>query len=215
MNVLLVNPVFTGRSELPPLGLLSLAAVLLRNGLTVEVLDLDIDRSPDPMGTLDETMRRFDPSVVGVTTMSDSCASALEACSRVKARNRAALTVLGGVHATVSDELTLASCLNVDVVVRGEGEATFREVILARSSGLSMSGIDGITHRVHGKVVRNRRREIPQTLIPIPFRLTTWFRESVTGRGGFRRAGAAATGVPFVRSVISMAAPSVSGTLTA
>ena len=62
MNVLLVNPVFTGKSELPPLGLLSLAAVLLQDGLAVEVLDLDIDPSPDPMVTLDETPRARYPS---------------------------------------------------------------------------------------------------------------------------------------------------------
>lgn len=170
MNVLLVNPVFTGKSELPPLGLLSLAAVLLQDGLSVEVLDLDIDPSPDPMDKLDETLQRFDPAVVGLTAMSDSCASALEACSRVKARDRATLTVLGGVHATVTDKRTLESCPDVDIVARGEGEATFREVILAHGSGLSMSGIDGITHRVRGRVVRNRRREIPQALdgYPIP-----------------------------------------------
>jgi anaerobic magnesium-protoporphyrin IX monomethyl ester cyclase len=170
MNVLLVNPVFTGKSELPPLGLLSLAAVLLQHGLSVEVLDLDIDPSPDPMGKLDETLRRFDPAVVGVTAMSDSCASALRACSRVKAWNRAALTVLGGVHATVNDERTLESCPDVDIVVRGEGEATLREAIQAHGSGLSMSGIDGVTRRVSGRVVRNRRREIPQSLdgYPIP-----------------------------------------------
>jgi radical SAM superfamily enzyme YgiQ (UPF0313 family) len=60
--------------------------------------------------------------------------------------------------------------MDVDIVVRGEGETTFREVILAHGSGHSMSGIAGITHRVQGKVVRNRRREIPQTLdaYPIP-----------------------------------------------
>jgi hypothetical protein len=79
MNILLVNPVFTGRSELPPLGLLSLAAALLQDSLTVEVLDLDIGPSPDPMGKLDETLGRLDPAVVGVTAMSDSFRSALEA----------------------------------------------------------------------------------------------------------------------------------------
>jgi len=170
VNVLLVNPVFTGRSELPPLGLLSLAAVLLQDGLSVEVLDLDMGPSADPMGKLDETLGRLDPAVVGVTAMSDSFRSALEACRRVKAWNPAALTVLGGVHATVHDKPILASCADVDVVVRGEGEVTFRELVLARSAGLPVSGIRGITHRVVGRVVRNPRRDIPPDLdaYPIP-----------------------------------------------
>ena len=170
MNVLLVNPVFTGRSELPPLGLLSLAAALLQDSLTVEVLDLDIGPSQDPMGKLDETLGRLDPAVVGVTAMSDSFRSAREACSRVKAWNPSALTVLGGVHATVHDKRILASCADVDIVVRGEGEVSFREVVLARSAGLPISGIRGITHRDAGRVVRNPRRNIPPDLdaYPIP-----------------------------------------------
>jgi anaerobic magnesium-protoporphyrin IX monomethyl ester cyclase len=168
MNVLLVNPPFSGRSELPPLGLLSLAAVLLQDSLAVEVLDLDIDPSPDPMGKLDETLRRFGPAVVGVTAMSDSIRSALEACRRVKARDPSSLTVLGGVHATVHDKRILASCPDVDVVVRGEGEVIFRELVRAHGSGLPMSSIDGITHRDRGRVVRNRRRRIPAALDAYP-----------------------------------------------
>jgi len=169
MNVLLVNPVFTGRTDLPPLGLLSLAAVLLQDNLTVEVLDLDIEPLPDPLAKLDETLRRLDPVVVGVTAMSDSFLSALGVCRHVKARNPAALTVLGGVHATVHDERIL-SCADVDVVVRGEGEAIFREVVLARNAGLPVSGIRGITHRDAGRIVRNPRRDMPLDLdgYPIP-----------------------------------------------
>jgi len=170
MNVLLVNPVFTGKSDLPPLGLLSLAAVLLQENHTVEVLDLDIDPTPDSMIKFDEALNRLDPAVVGVTAMSDSFRSALEACRRVKAWNPAAVTVLGGVHATVHDKRILASCADVDVVVRGEGELTFREVVLARNAGLPVSGIRGITHRFDGRVVRNRIRNVPPDLdgYPIP-----------------------------------------------
>ena len=170
MRVLLINPVFTGRTDLPPLGLLSLAAVLLRDSLTVEVLDLDIGPLPDPLAKLDETLRRLDPAVVGVTAMSDSFRSALVVCRRVKSWNPAALTVLGGVHATVHDERIIASCADVDVVVRGEGEVTFREVVLARSAGLPFSGIRGITYRDAGRAARNPRRDIPPDLdaYPIP-----------------------------------------------
>ena len=42
------------------------------------------------MGKLDQTLRRLDPVVVGVTAMSDSFRSALEVCRRVKAWNPSA-----------------------------------------------------------------------------------------------------------------------------
>ncbi|HTZ38903.1 MAG TPA: radical SAM protein [Syntrophales bacterium] len=168
MNVLLVNPPFTGRSELPPLGLLSLAANVMQDNLPVEVLDLDQRPLPDSMERLDETLRRFAPEVVGVTAMSDSMASAAEICRRVKTWNPSTLTVLGGIHATVNDRRTLETCRDVDIVVRGEGEVTFRELVLSHGSRQPMSGIDGITHRNGGRVVRNRRRRIPASLDAYP-----------------------------------------------
>jgi radical SAM superfamily enzyme YgiQ (UPF0313 family) len=70
----------------------------------------------------------------------------------------------------VHDERILASCADVDVVVRGEGEVSFREVVLSRSDGQPLTGIVGITHRDDGRVVRNPRRNIPPDLdaYPIP-----------------------------------------------
>jgi radical SAM superfamily enzyme YgiQ (UPF0313 family) len=167
MNVLLVNPVFTGRSELPPLGLLSLAASVMQDNHLVEVLDLD-QGSSDSMARLDEALNRFSPAVVGVTAMSDSFVSAAEICQRVKAWDSSTLTVMGGVHVTVNDRRALETCSAVDAVVRGEGEVTFRELLFAHGSGQSMLGIDGITYRGPGRLIRNGRRQIPDALDVYP-----------------------------------------------
>lgn len=179
MNVLLVNPPFGGKSELPPLGLLSLAAVLLQEDHAVEVLDLDAVPAPDPMAVLGETLARFEPAVVGVTAMTDSFPAALESCRCVKARNPAALTVMGGIHATVHDREILSTCPDVDVVVRGEGEYILRDILRARSAGLPLSGIEGLTYRNGRAAVRNRRRDVEPCLDAYP----TPAHHLVSGRG--------------------------------
>ena len=170
MNVLLVNPPFGGKSKLPPLGLLSLAAVLLQDDHAVEVLDLDAAPEPDPMALLDEALSRFGPSVAGVSAMTDSFSAAREVCRRVKALNPSALAVMGGIHATVHDRDILSTCPDVDIVVRGEGEYILRDILRARSAGLPLSGIEGLTYRNGRVAVRNRRRAVEPCLdsYPIP-----------------------------------------------
>ena len=170
MNVLLVNPPFGGKSELPPLGLLSLAAVLLQEDHAVEVLDLDAVPAPDPMAVLGEALARFGPAVVGVTAMTDSFSAAAEACRRVKAWNPASLTVMGGIHATVHDREILASCPSVDIVVRGEGEYILRDILRAHSARAPLSSLEGITCRNGKSAIRNRRRGLEPRLdaYPVP-----------------------------------------------
>ena len=179
MNVLLVNPPFGGKSRLPPLGLLSLAAVLLQDNHAVEVLDLDAAPEPDPMALLDEALSRFGPSVAGVSAMTDSFSAAREVCRRVKALNPSALAVMGGIHATVHDRDILSTCPDVDIVVRGEGEYILRDILRARSAGLPLSGIEGLTYRNGRVAVRNRRRAVEPSLdsYPIPA------HQLVPGRG--------------------------------
>lgn len=159
MQVLLVNPPFGGRTDLPPLGLLSLAGGLLQDGAAVEVLDLDVSAAADPPARLDEALARLRPGIVGVTAMSDSFLSALSVCGRVKSRLPGALTVLGGIHATILGDRILRDCGDVDLVVRGEGETAIREILRAHRAGSRFNGIAGVSFRQGGRVIRNPRRE--------------------------------------------------------
>lgn len=66
----------------------------------------------------------------------------------VKARHPACVVIIGGHHATLHHREWMAYARgDVDVVVRNEGEATFRELVDAIRDGRSFEGIDGITWR--------------------------------------------------------------------
>ena len=193
MNVLLVNPPFGGRTDLPPLGLLSLAGALLHDGVPVEVLDLDVASPDDPMARLDGALARVRPDVVGVTAMSDSFHAALAVCTRVKSRMPQSLTVLGGIHATILHGRILQDHGEVDLVVRGEGEAAICEIASARRAGRTFGGIAGVTFRQGARIVRNRARAAASLDdIPLPAHSLIdgnryWARGIASSRGCTRR----------------------------
>lgn len=109
----------------------------------------------------------------------------------VKARSPDTLVVLGGHHATVHHRRWFefaGDC--VDVVVRSEGEQTFRELVDAVRCGRSFEGIRGITWRGSGGIIRMEEdRPLLEDLdsLPIPrFDLWEWSKYDgpLPGGGG-------------------------------
>jgi len=66
------------------------------------------------------------------------------------------LLVLGGRVATDHCEQVLRDCPNVDVIVRGEGEATIQDLLRAES----LEQVEGVSYRANGKVVHRPNREL-------------------------------------------------------
>ncbi|HOD34273.1 MAG TPA: radical SAM protein [Syntrophales bacterium] len=169
VDVLLVNPRFNGRSELPPLGLLALASVLLKEDIGIEVIDLDLGTADAAERVLSESLTRK-PRVLGVSAMTDSFQSALEICRRAKAADPAVLTVMGGVHATVLHDTLLRDHDVIDAVVRGEGEIAFPELVKRFLGGRDLGGIEGVTFRREGVIVCGKDRDLIRDLdaLPVP-----------------------------------------------
>ena len=170
MDVLLVNPRYNGRSEIPPLGLVSLAAPLLEKDMKVSVLDLDILSEEEAVASLKRVLAQERPSIVGITSLSDSFESAMEICKAVKCRNADTLTVLGGIHPSILSESILKDHEAVDVIVRGEGENSLCELAGRIMKGLDPKGVDGVSFREGGKIVHNPDPDFEQDLdlLPIP-----------------------------------------------
>ena len=152
MHVLLFNPAPRSgfqaheRVELP-LSLLCPATPLDRKGYTVTI----VDQFADP-----DWERKFvaaletRPVCVGVTCMTGpQIVYAVEASRRVKAKDPTIPVVWGGVHASLMPAQTLTSPY-IDVVVVGEGEATFAELVDALRDGTPLSAIAGIQYKENG-----------------------------------------------------------------
>tara|TARA_B100000965_G_scaffold399416_1_gene419337 strand:+ start:643 stop:2220 length:1578 start_codon:yes stop_codon:yes gene_type:complete len=97
--------------------------------------------------TVDETVARIpeDTGVVGVSGMfSGEWPVVRKIIETIRARFPDALIVAGGEHATALPEFALRDCPALDMVVKGEGEATFVDVLEAYRQGTEFPQIGGI-----------------------------------------------------------------------
>ena len=163
-----------------PLGILSLAAVLEQNGLSPDVVDLNrlfFEYSWPEQGSyrhLDFCAfaaarlagQPFD--VIGFSTMCSSFPLTLRLAQEIRRTHPGVTIVLGGPQASVVDEATLAAFAAVDVIVRGEAEVTFPRLLWALADGDDLGGIQGITYRHQGRIVRNPNAPVIEDLDSLP-----------------------------------------------
>jgi len=162
-RVLLVNPPESKQDGFfnPPLGLLYLAEVLREAGAHVAVADGCLDGWP----AITEKIKNFEPHMVGVTCLTPERKAALRVARLAKEYHPQTLTVMGGAHPTIMDRQILENYAYVDVIARGEGEETIRDI--ARE--VPLAEIAGISWRRGHEIVRNRLRPPIQDLDTIPF----------------------------------------------
>ncbi len=151
----------------PLIGLAYMTAVLEKNGYEVTVIDCP------PLNMTYEDLKReivrLEPDMVGITSVTVTFSSALQAARAIKESYPRALIVLGGPHVTVLDEKTLNEQPEVDIVVRGEGEQTILELAgLVLESNPSLQEVAGITFRKNGQVIRTKDRDFIQNLDELP-----------------------------------------------
>jgi len=146
MKVLLLSsPIvqkdFDRIARVPNLGLVSLAAHA-QDVCTVHVAD--IHGLADHREYVRRMVNGYD--LVGLTAMSFQYREALELAGIAK--DAGAKTVFGGYHPTLAYEEIGASrdAALIDYIIRGEGEATFRELIEALQSGKNLKDILGLSY---------------------------------------------------------------------
>jgi len=100
----------------------------------------------------------FRPDVVGVTAITAMEPDAREVCATVKRLFPRCLTVMGNVHSTFCWRDLLAAEPNLDIVVRGEGEVTFEELIGALAAGRDWRKVCGLAFREDGAPTSNPPR---------------------------------------------------------
>lgn len=154
MDIVLFNPAPRSgwqaqrRVELP-LGLLCTATPLDRQGYNIKIID-EFGNSGwkrELLGAISKKTICF-----GVTCMTGpQILHALEGSRLVRERYPDIPIVWGGIHATLLPEQTLASPF-VDIVVVGEGEETFEELVKALDTRTPLSQVKGLYYKDDGKI---------------------------------------------------------------
>ncbi len=190
MHVLLLRPpryVWPFNSEnsafWPPLGLLSLAGCVRRKMPEVDVQVWDAPGERMGWRTLEHQLaaRRID--VLGIGEETVSAHEGLRAARMVKRHHPQCVVVAGGVYFSHAVERTLATGC-VDVIVRGEGEATFVELLGHVGDRSRWEQIPGLAFSDGSRsVVRTRPRRLIDDLDSLPTPAWDLIDVSAYGRG--------------------------------
>lgn len=175
MNVLFVNPCFNryagikGHGGLSaPLNLACLAAYLRVNRPEANVSILDAEAYGLTYEETVEKVKETRPGLLGITTTTPSFDVVTELVHRIHEEYPSLPIILGGPHATGSQEES-ASTEGVAAVVVGEGEITLLEIYDAIKLNKSFSEILGICFKDGDTVRFTGKRPLIKDLDTLPF----------------------------------------------
>src|SRR5436309_651948 len=154
-KVLLFFPSYRSIEAAPPLALLALAPIAEQRGLAVDIVDSTIE--PRYRERIVEQLG--DAVCVGISIVTGPMIEeAIEVAKAVKSARPDMPVILGGWHPSTLAEQSL-SAPYVDIVVRGQGEVTFGEILDHLVSGETLEGIKGCSYRESsGRIVHNPPR---------------------------------------------------------
>ena len=154
-----------------PLGLAYLASFLEKDNHEVRIIDSAT--LSYKIEDIKNRIEEFNPQLVGVTATTSSIYDAYDVAKLTKSLNPEIKVVIGGPHVTFTAKQTLEECPFIDIVVKREGEETFKELVNTLESSpennLLLKKIKGITFRDNGKIEETENRPFIKNLDEIPF----------------------------------------------
>jgi anaerobic magnesium-protoporphyrin IX monomethyl ester cyclase len=154
----------------PPYGIIQLAAYLEKqtSKILLEVLDCNAEKID--WKKMEPQITTFKPDVVACASLATcntfAVAKTLETAKRIIPD---VLTVTGGQHFSAIPQESLQQFPEIDVIVRGEGELTFTDLIKAYQTGSDFSSVLGISYRHKDKIFHNPKRPLIENLEDLPF----------------------------------------------
>ena len=160
-RILLVKP--SGRKglsfafDLIPTGLEYIAAYIEDIVDQVHIVDMEMDRRK-----FQDLITLYSPDLVGISLSATEHNEALRLAKIAK--KNGVTTVVGGYHPTSVPDLML-SYPQIDMVIRGEGEFTMRELVERGSP----ENVLGVSHKKNGISIHNKDRPRIENLDILPF----------------------------------------------
>jgi anaerobic magnesium-protoporphyrin IX monomethyl ester cyclase len=158
MNILLLSMPDSFEHTAPvtmrmPNGALASLAGNIDSHHRVAIADLIlVQRKVRPV--LERLVREIDPEVVGLSIMTFQRRTAKKIIALVRALKPTVTIVVGGYDPSLASDVYEDPSWHVDVIVRGEGDVTFRELIRALERDADLSAIAGLSYRTDDGFVR-------------------------------------------------------------
>jgi len=180
MKVLLINPprkneiignnptiIEEERGYNPPLGLLYIAGYLEKySDHQIKIIDAQVEELN--YQALEEQVDLFKPDIVGLTAMTMTLLDVIKTVEIVKKVKPDAKIVLGGphVHLYPNESINLS---NIDFLVLGEGEKTFKLLLDNISNFFELEKIPGLVFKNNGQIINTGIPEPINNLDDLPF----------------------------------------------
>jgi len=154
--------------SVPPMGLYYVGAVLKERHYDVEILNWhDINKTPH---LIEEILLEKKPDIIGFSILHANRWGGIEIARIAKRIKPSVKVVFGGIGATFLWEHFLTHFHEIDFIVRGEGEYTFRDLVtcIEDEAQASLEDIRGIAFRKEGAVVKTEDAEMIHDLDTLP-----------------------------------------------
>ncbi|MEO8429772.1 MAG: radical SAM protein, partial [Verrucomicrobiota bacterium] len=149
----------------PPIGIMSLSAVLKRAGHECVMFDQANPETPNHV--IIAEIQRHRPSLVGLSFLSTTSYPYAKILAReIRAANIEVKLAFGGVFVSLNAPLVKQQCPEVDFVCRGDGEQLILDLVQHLDDP---SGVASLTWAKDGKVVNNPNRVTERHLDQWPF----------------------------------------------
>jgi radical SAM superfamily enzyme YgiQ (UPF0313 family) len=149
----------------PPIGIMSLSAVLKRAGH--ECVMFDQANPETPNNVIIEEIQRRQPALVGLSFLSTTSYPYAKILARqIRAVNSSVRLAFGGVFASLNAQLVKLQCPEVDFICRGDGEQLILDLIERMDDPAEVASL---TWMKDGRVMHNHNRPVDRHLDQWPF----------------------------------------------
>ncbi|MCU7917581.1 MAG: B12-binding domain-containing radical SAM protein [Candidatus Thiodiazotropha sp. (ex Epidulcina cf. delphinae)] len=158
------------------IGLLSLASVAKEQGWRASVFEINRllnelareERLDRKLTRVASVLAADRPQVIGLMTEYYSYHLVLSLAEKIKRIYPDCRIVLGGPQASATAEETLAAFPAPDIVVIGEGETAFGDLLRVLHDGGDLNQVPGIAYRRNGVPIRTRQNRLIDNLDDLP-----------------------------------------------
>ncbi|KYK29359.1 hypothetical protein AYK20_09830 [Thermoplasmatales archaeon SG8-52-1] len=155
----------TGPSNHPPLGLLSLGAMLESEGHDVEILDYYMEDMPREK--LENYLLSSD--AVGMTVLTEDIKAAVDISGKIKEIDPNIKLIIGGPHCTFLKQRSLQDIPHADICVVGEGEFVILELVKYLKGEKKLADIHGVYYRDNSLIKSGKPLQVIDDLDALPF----------------------------------------------
>src|SRR5882724_8234876 len=149
----------------PPIGIMSLSAVLKQAGHECVMFDQANPETPNDV--IIDAIRRQQPDLVGLSFLSTTSYPYAKMLARqIRAAHATVRLAFGGVFASLNAQLVKLQCPEVDFVCRGDGEQLLLDLLEHLDDPATVAGI---TWARDGELVHNPNRVLDRSLDQWPF----------------------------------------------